>query len=165
MSLPEALKIDPKAQAGQSLEMPLRPLGSDYLGRDLLARLMSGARVSLFIGFVAPFLSILIGILVGGISGYFGGKTDAAPAVWAALGDVSHYVEPFCGSAAVLLARPHAPRVETVNDADGMVANFWRAVAADPRHVAPAGASPLRRRRVPTGRGGRATGALAQSLS
>jgi oligopeptide transport system permease protein len=77
ISLTAALKLDPKAEAGKVLELPLRPLGSDYLGRDLLARLMSGARVSLFIGFVAPFLSLLLGVMVGGISGYFGGKTDA----------------------------------------------------------------------------------------
>ena len=61
---------------------------------------------------------------------WFGGKSRAAPLVWAALGDVSNYVEPFAGSLAVLLARPHAPRVETVNDADCYVANFWRALAA-----------------------------------
>ena len=37
---------------------------------------------------------------------YFGGKYRAAPTVWAALGDVGLYIEPFAGSAAVLLARP-----------------------------------------------------------
>ena len=67
---------------------------------------------------------------------WFGGKSRAAPLVWAALGDVSNYVEPFAGSLAVLLARPHAPRVETVNDADCYVANFWRALAAEPSEVA-----------------------------
>lgn len=67
---------------------------------------------------------------------YFGGKRRVAARVWEALGNVDHFVEPFCGSAAVLLARPHEPRCETVNDADGMVANFWRAVAADPEAVA-----------------------------
>ena len=40
------------------------------------------------------------------------------------------------GSAAVLLARPHPPRVETVNDFDCMVANFWRATSKDPEKVA-----------------------------
>src|SRR6266508_5146648 len=49
---------------------------SDLLGRDLLARLMAGARVSLFIGFTAPLLAILIGIFVGGAAGYFGGRVD-----------------------------------------------------------------------------------------
>ena len=67
---------------------------------------------------------------------YFGGKRCAASLVWSALGNVRHYVEPFCGSAAVLLALPHAPQTETINDADGMVANFWRALRAAPSEVA-----------------------------
>ena len=67
---------------------------------------------------------------------WFGGKRRAASRVWAALGNVDHYVEPFCGSAAVLLARPHAGRCETINDADGMVSNFWRSVRSDPDAVA-----------------------------
>lgn len=69
---------------------------------------------------------------------YFGGKRRAASLVWDALGPVDHYVEPFCGSAAVLLARPHEGRCETVNDLDGMVSNFWRAVRAAPDAVAEA---------------------------
>jgi hypothetical protein len=58
--------------------------------------------------------------------------------VWEALGDVPNYVEPFCGSAAVLLARPsdHRIRFETANDYDAMISNFYRAVAADPAGVA-----------------------------
>lgn len=43
---------------------------------------------------------------------WFGGKSRAAPLVWSALGDVANYVEPFAGSLAVLLARPHALREE-----------------------------------------------------
>jgi hypothetical protein len=49
---------------------------------------------------------------------------------------VRNYVEPFAGSLAVLLARPHEPKVETVNDKDAFLANFWRAVQADPDAVA-----------------------------
>ena len=67
---------------------------------------------------------------------WFGGKSRAAPLVWQALGDVKNYVEPFAGSLAVLLGRPHAPHVETVNDLDCYLANFWRAVQADPEAVA-----------------------------
>jgi len=66
---------------------------------------------------------------------WFGGKSRAAPLVWAALGDVSNYVEPFAGSLAVLLARPTAPRVETVNDLDCYLANFWRAAKHAPDDV------------------------------
>ncbi len=67
---------------------------------------------------------------------WFGGKSAIASAVWKRLGDVQNYVEPFAGSLAVLLNRPHEPNIETVNDLDGMVANFWRAMIADPDAVA-----------------------------
>ena len=67
---------------------------------------------------------------------WYGGKSLAAPLVWRAFGNVPNYVEPFFGSGAVLLARPHAPKVETVNDKDGMISNFWRAVQKDPEEVA-----------------------------
>lgn len=66
---------------------------------------------------------------------YFGGKSRAAETVWAAFGEVAHYVEHFAGSAAMLLAAPDGDRVETLNDFDGFVANFWRAVAHDPDGV------------------------------
>jgi DNA adenine methylase len=67
---------------------------------------------------------------------WFGGKRRAAEIVWDRLGNVDTYNEPFFGSGAVLLARPHAPRVETINDVDSMVANFWRALQHDPDGVA-----------------------------
>ena len=67
---------------------------------------------------------------------WFGGKSRVADLVWDRFGDVANYVEPFFGSGAVLLARPHPPRIETVNDLDCMVANFWRAVQSDPEAVA-----------------------------
>lgn len=74
---------------------------------------------------------------------WFGGKSRVAHLIWDALGDVEHYVEPFFGSGAVLLARPHPARCETVNDADGLLANFWRAVSADPDAVAHHAAHPV----------------------
>jgi hypothetical protein len=66
---------------------------------------------------------------------YFGGKSKVANIVWAALGDCPNYVEPFAGSLAVLLARPHPSRLETVNDKDCMIANFWRALSKNPDAV------------------------------
>ena len=56
--------------------------------------------------------------------------------MWNHFGDVKNYVEPFAGSLAVLLMRPTPPGIETVNDIDKYLANFWRAVAADPEGVA-----------------------------
>lgn len=52
-------------------------LGTDKYGRDLLSRLLIGARISFFIGFIAVFISLVIGIPIGAIAGYFGGKIDA----------------------------------------------------------------------------------------
>lgn len=70
---------------------------------------------------------------------WFGGKGDAAPAVWEALGDVPHYVEPFAGSLAVLLRRPHECNrpyfSETVNDLDGLLVNAWRSIQHSPDAV------------------------------
>ena len=51
-------------------------LGADNLGRDLLSRIIYGARVSLAVAFVGPFFSLLIGITFGLISGYAGGRLD-----------------------------------------------------------------------------------------
>lgn len=67
---------------------------------------------------------------------WFGGKSRAASLIWERFGDVKNYVEPFAGSLAVLLSRPHSPKTETVNDIDCMVANFWRALAQSPVSVA-----------------------------
>lgn len=51
-------------------------LGTDKYGRDLLSRILVGARISFSIGFVAVFISLVIGIFFGSIAGYFGGKVD-----------------------------------------------------------------------------------------
>jgi hypothetical protein len=67
---------------------------------------------------------------------YFGGKRAVAGLVWSRLGPVANYIEPFAGSLAVLLLRPPAPSVETVNDRDCYVANFWRATQHAPAAVA-----------------------------
>jgi hypothetical protein len=76
---------------------------------------------------------------------WFGGKSRVAPLVWQRLGEVDNYCEPFAGSAAVLLARPHPPRVETVNEA-GDFTNAWRATdpdTGDPGTVADAACETL----------------------
>ena len=67
---------DAQLAPGDAVQLALHPLGTDYLGRDLLARLMYGARVSLFIGICAPFLFVLFGVVYGSASGFLGGRWD-----------------------------------------------------------------------------------------
>ena len=78
---------------------------------------------------------------------WFGGKSKAANTVWSALGDPKHYVEPFAGSLAVLLNRPHeanrAYYSETVNDADGLLVNAWRSIQLSPHATADACSWPV----------------------
>src|SRR5690606_14347062 len=52
-------------------------LGTDKSGRDYLSRIIVGSRISLSIGFVAVFISLVVGLFFGSIGGYFEGKTDA----------------------------------------------------------------------------------------
>ncbi len=70
------LAPDTDLQVGEQISLKLHPLGTDYLGRDMLARLMAGARVSLFIGIGAPFLFVLFGVFYGSVAGFLGGKID-----------------------------------------------------------------------------------------
>ena len=55
---------------------PVYLLGADILGRDLFSRIVYGSRISLTIGFVATAISLFLAVLLGGLSGYFGGATD-----------------------------------------------------------------------------------------
>jgi peptide/nickel transport system permease protein len=52
------------------------PLGTDTLGRDVLTRLIWGARVSMSIGFVAEGIAVVIGVIIGALAGFYGGKVD-----------------------------------------------------------------------------------------
>ena len=75
-----ALGLDPAAtDLARRFQPPsgAHPLGTDELGRDVLARLLFGARVSLAVGFSAAFATALIGTTIGLAAGYFGGRLDA----------------------------------------------------------------------------------------
>jgi peptide/nickel transport system permease protein len=71
---------DPLRRAGEPLVGPFTdwntPLGTDQLGRDILAGVFHGARTSLLIGVVSTFFAISVGIVVGAVAGYFGGWVD-----------------------------------------------------------------------------------------
>ncbi len=56
----------------------IRLLGSDWNGRDIFSRICYGSRISLTVGLIGVFISFTLGLIVGGISGYFGGFTDTA---------------------------------------------------------------------------------------
>jgi oligopeptide transport system permease protein len=71
------IAADAPLRVGESIKYRLHPLGTDYLGRDMLARLMQGARVSLFIGVAAPLLFVLFGTVFGAVAGFIGGRIDA----------------------------------------------------------------------------------------
>ncbi len=74
------VSTDPSAiDVGQSLLPPsaAHPLGTDDLGREVLVRMLYGARISLLVGFVAVGISTVIGIVLGALAGYYGGWIDA----------------------------------------------------------------------------------------
>ena len=64
------------SQVDDGKPVPFYPLGTDRMGRDMWSRLMHATRISMSIGLVGVFLSLFLGVLLGGISGYKGGKID-----------------------------------------------------------------------------------------
>ena len=71
-----ALPIETKLFGPLDRTQPMYLFGADRLGRDIFSRVVYGARVSLSIGLVGVAVSLFLGILLGGISGYFGGAVD-----------------------------------------------------------------------------------------
>jgi peptide/nickel transport system permease protein len=62
--------------ASGEARQPLFPLGADRLGRCVYSRIVQGAQISLSVGLMGVFLSLTIGVVLGGISGYYGGRAD-----------------------------------------------------------------------------------------
>ena len=76
---PALTPYDPASQElARRLEGPSlsHPLGLDELGRDILARLLAGTRISLLVGIAVVSVSSVVGMLMGAIAGYFGGRID-----------------------------------------------------------------------------------------
>jgi ABC-type dipeptide/oligopeptide/nickel transport system permease subunit len=79
VAAPLLTAYDPVAQElGRALERPSvsHPFGTDHLGRDILSRILHGARISLFIGVMGVALGLIVGVPLGLVSGYFGGWVD-----------------------------------------------------------------------------------------
>ena len=77
MKMKDAIELGMKdLKIGEKAMTPIKPFGTDDQGRDILARIIQGGRVSLFIGIVAPLLFIFIGVVYGAVSGFCGGKVD-----------------------------------------------------------------------------------------
>lgn len=74
--LAEAQRRGLGGKIGETISLKPHPLGTDYLGRDMLARLMYGARISMFIGIGAPFFFVIFGTIFGGFAGFLGGRID-----------------------------------------------------------------------------------------
>lgn len=63
-------------QVRLSVPSQAHPMGTDETGRDIFARIIHGGQISLFVGFTSVILSVVLGTLIGGLSGYFGGWVD-----------------------------------------------------------------------------------------
>ena len=85
------VKVDAYVYAGVS-DDEYHWFGTDYLGRDLCTRLFKGARVSLLIAFVSVVTNVIIGVIYGAISGYYGGKVDIVMTHFAEVLDGLPYV-------------------------------------------------------------------------
>ncbi len=78
-ALPPLLGLDPSATSPAAKHLPpsaAHYLGTDTLGRDYLARVLVGGQTSLLIGFAATLASVVVGVLYGAVSGYYGGRID-----------------------------------------------------------------------------------------
>lgn len=75
---------------------------------------------------------------------YYGGKRRPAPEIWRRIGPVRNFVDPFFGGGGAFLQRPDwQGTVETINDLDSLLVNFWRAVRGDPAVLAEVAAYPI----------------------
>lgn len=70
----QANAVDLQARLGAPTSQHL--MGTDSTGRDIFARIIYGGQISLFVGIIAVFISVVLGTLIGGIAGYFGGWLD-----------------------------------------------------------------------------------------
>ena len=126
-----------KANFGHLYESPNRefPLGTDQLGRDVLSRLIYGARVSMLVGLGAQVIIVLIGVPIGALSGFVGGRTGLVN-IFIALG-LTGWVGIARQTRAQVLS---IKEKEFVEGARALGAGFWRVIS---RHVLPSALTPI----------------------
>ena len=68
-----------RTETGNALQAPTRehPFGTDTIGRDILARTIYGGQISIIIGLTAMIVEVILGVSIGALAGYFGGKLDS----------------------------------------------------------------------------------------
>lgn len=98
------------------------PLGTDLMGRDLLAGLFHGARVSLYVGLTVAVIALVLGVLIGGLAGYFGGVLEQ---ILMAVTEFFQTVPPFL--LAIILVAILTPSLGTIVFALGVTA--WPSIA------------------------------------
>lgn len=103
-------------------EDPAFPLGTDMLGRDIASGIFYGARVSLLIGGVATLVSLVIGLWIGALAGYYGGKLDTA---LMRVTELFQTVPPFLFALAIVAILQ--PSIATITIAIGITA--WPSLA------------------------------------
>lgn len=98
------------------------PLGTDSMGRDILAGILYGARVSLLVGLVSTLIGVVIGIVVGAVAGYAGGRTDR---LLVRLIEIFQTFPPFL--LVIVLLAIFQPSIGTITLSIGLVS--WPAIA------------------------------------
>ncbi|MDP8298718.1 MAG: ABC transporter permease [Candidatus Tantalella remota] len=73
----DPLEMDLSPEARLQAPSAQHLFGTDNLGRDVFSRMVYGTRISLSVGFIAVFISLIVGVFLGGVSGYYGGKVDS----------------------------------------------------------------------------------------
>ncbi len=114
---PKLAEVEERAKklaTAETVQSPTLPFGGDRLGRDVIAKAVKGAQVSILVGLAAALMSTLIGTILGACAGYFGGKVDDAIEWVYNVKSAIPYILLVFALAAVLKQGPLAKHVEGI---------------------------------------------------